>query len=227
MIKNVLEVSQTSDEPIKELLDIAKEAIKNKDKNTLYDVDLCLSDKFIEYIRSGTLENLKTFLYTTLLFTETDNAETLENSEEFKDYFYRWEHFISLCDIASKNYDPKLVERTVKGSKHGLKLLQLLYKSDGKRPAELEKELDIKSSQLSRLINDFEYHNLIFREKFKENKTTIVHLSYIGKTFIEDLNNKKEPAKIEKLLVKPKNEMQKTFGFIPSSFNNPKKLYSY
>ncbi len=65
--------------------------------------------------------------------TELDNMHDfvinqLMESEDGKRYFYRWHHFLDLCQLAVENYDPALMKRFVGSRKYGKELMTLLYK---------------------------------------------------------------------------------------------------
>lgn len=74
---DIFQTALTSAKPVEALLDIAATSIQNKEFDSLHDVDVMLIDRFIEFIRSGTHDDLHAFLYSILSFTDSNAADAL------------------------------------------------------------------------------------------------------------------------------------------------------
>lgn len=174
-----------SKEPVKELMEIAARLIANNDFEALHDIDVMLSESYLNYIRGGSIEDLKNFQKHILPFIDSDTGDGLRDSKEGNRYYHRWDHFQDLCEMAVENYDHALVRRFVESRKQGKDLLYLLHENrDGIRHNELARQLGIKRSQLSRLLNTFQEQDLITRERSANH--TIIRLGLRGITYVLD-----------------------------------------
>lgn len=187
-----------SKEPVKKLLEIAVQLIENDDLDALHDIDVMLSDRYLHYLRNGSVQDLKRFQASILPFIDSDTGDRLRDSKEGARYYYRWDHYQDLCEMAVENYDPSLVRRLVESRKQGKALLYLLHKNrEGIRHNELARKLDVKRSQLARLLNAFQEQELIARERM-DNQTT-VRLGLRGSTYVlEQLQLEKDSQDVYK-----------------------------
>ncbi|MGR3218364.1 MAG: hypothetical protein ACUZ8H_00920 [Candidatus Anammoxibacter sp.] len=190
---NIFQIALTDIRPVKALMGIAATSINsasnvnNKELTNLHDIDVMLMDKFIEYVRKGTNADLKSFLDDMLSFIDSNTGDKLKDSPEGKRYFFRWEHFHDLCNIAVGNFDVQAIERFIASRKHAAKLMEILNNErEGVRANELAKKLDnMKNPQLSRLLNEAEDEELVIRERLNK-KCTVVKLSPAGIAYMEE-----------------------------------------
>ena len=185
--KNAFDTILTSPEPVKAILDMATTAIQNNNLDVLHDVDVMLMDRFIEFVRNGTHDDLNSFLHKILSFIDSSEAGELKKLDEGQMYFHRWEHFHGMCNMAIENYDPRTVERFVMSRKHGAELLRILgeQEDDGVRSKELAGRLGVEPSYLARLLKEFEAIGLVTRDKHNS-KLTMVKLDYLGRTYLAE-----------------------------------------
>jgi hypothetical protein len=188
----IFETALSSKEPIKKLFEMAADFFQKGDMKNLWDIDVMLTDRFIEYLRTGTFDELNEFKYALLAFIDTQLGDQLKESEEGKRYYYRWAHFHDLCETAVENYDPQLTKRFIESRKHGKELMTLLYKykKEGLRHNELAQQLGISPPHLSKLLREFIEHELITRER--QNKFSIIRLSIIGNAYMKENESKYE-----------------------------------
>lgn len=184
----------TAKDPFKELLKMAADFVRKGDINSLYNIDVMLNDRFVEYLRNGNIDDLETFQMDVLYFTDGETGTQLKESEEGEKYFYRWHHFLDLFQLAIGNYDPALIKRFVESRKYGKEMLTLLYdRPDGIRHNELSKKLDISPQYLSKLLREFQAHDLVSRER--KNKVSMITLGLIGRAYMKE--NQDHPAREE------------------------------
>lgn len=185
--KNAFDAIISSPEPVKAILDIATTAIQNKNLDVIHDMDTMLMDRFIEFVRNGTHDDLNSFLHKILSFVDSSAAGELKKLDEGQMYFHRWEHFHGMCNMAIDNYDPRTVERFVMSRIHGAELLRILgeQEEDGIRSKELAGRLGVKPSYLARLLKEFETIGLVTRDKHNS-KLTMVKLNYLGRTYLAE-----------------------------------------
>lgn len=181
----VFETAFAAKEPFKQLFKMAADFVGKGEISGLYNIDVMLSDRFVEYLRNGTIDDLETFQNDVLAFTDSKTGDQLMGSEDGKRYFYRWHHFLDLCQLAVENYDPALMKRFVESRKYGTELMSLLYKApDGIRHVELADKLGISPQYLSKLLREFQEHDLIGRER--RNKVSIITLGLIGRAYMKE-----------------------------------------
>ncbi len=185
--KNAFDTIVTSREPVKAILDMATTAIQKKDLDVIHDVDVMLMDRFIEFVRNGTHDDLNSFLHKILSFVDSSEAGELKKLDDGQMYFHRWEHFHGMCNMAIENYDPRTVERFVMSRKHGAELLRILGEQEeaGVRSKELAGRLGVEPSYLARLLKEFEAIGLVTRDKHNS-KLTMVKLDYLGRTYLAE-----------------------------------------
>jgi len=201
----IFETALSSKEPIKKLFEMAADSFQKGDMKNLWDIDVMLSDRFIEYLRTGTFDELNEFKYALLAFIDTQLGDQLKESEEGKRYYYRWAHFHDLCEMAIENYDPQLTKRFIQSRKHGKELMTLLYKykKEGLRHNELAQQLGISPPHLSKLLREFIEHELITRER--QNKFSIIRLSIIGNAYMKENQSEYEMDQDVGTLYHPKD----------------------
>jgi transcriptional regulator with XRE-family HTH domain len=181
----VFETALTAKDPFKELLKMAVDFIKEGDIRSLRNIDVMLISSFIEYLRNGTIDDLEAFIYDVLAFTDSEIGDQLKEDKEGKRYFYRWEHFHDLCDTAIENYDPELMKRFVESRKHGKELMAILFRyKDGIRHNELSKKLGISPQYLSKLLREFQEHDLVTRDS--KDKVSIIRLGITGREYMKE-----------------------------------------
>ena len=181
----VFETAFAAKKPFKELFNMAAGFVGKGEIDGLYNIDVMLSDRFVEYLRNGTIDDLETFQNDVLAFTDSKAGDRLMESEDGKRYFYRWHHFLDLCQLAVENYDPALMKRFVESRKYGNELMTLLYEApDGIRHVELSDKLGISPQYLSKLLREFQEHDLITRER--KNKVSIIMLGLNGKAYMKE-----------------------------------------
>ena len=78
----IFQKALSSREPIKELLNMAKDFIRKGEMESLSDIDMMLIDRFIEYLRKGTIDDLNEFQEAVLSFTDSKVADRLKQDEE-------------------------------------------------------------------------------------------------------------------------------------------------
>ena len=182
---DIFEAALGSEEPIKELFEIAARLIQDGEIGNLSDIDVMLIERFIEYLRGGSSDELDAFQAAVLSFTDSEIGDRLKANKEGQKYYYRWQHFHDLCGMAVENYDPKLAKRFVESRKHGKGLLTLLYQNrEGIRHNELSKRLGVSPQYLSKLLREFQEHDLITRER--KNKVSIIRLGAAGRAYISE-----------------------------------------
>jgi DNA-binding MarR family transcriptional regulator len=181
----ILETALMAKDPFKTLFKMAADFITKGNLNELYNIDVMLIDRFIEYLRNGTIDDLKAFIYDVLAFTYSKTGDQLKESEEGKRYFYRWEHYHDLCDAAIEGYDPQLIKRLIESRKHGEELMTLLFRNkDGIRHNELSKKLGISPQYLSKLLKEFQEHDLVTRDS--KDKVSIIRLGITGREYMKE-----------------------------------------
>lgn len=202
-----IETALAARNPFKELLKMAADFIRKGEIDKLYNIDVMLTDRFIEYLRNGTFDDLDTFLYDVLSFTDSSIGDRLKENPEGKRYFYRWEHFHDLCDAAIEGYDPQLIKRLIEARKLGKELMNLLYlNEDGIRHNELSQKLGISPQYLSKLLKEFQEHDLITRER--NNKVSIIKLSLTGRAYMKENENHLSRQKDEHAAIKTNDYIQ-------------------
>jgi DNA-binding MarR family transcriptional regulator len=181
----IFETALTAKDPFKELLKMAKDFIEKGNFDDLRNIDVMLTSSFIEYLRNGNIDDLEAFIYDVLAFTDTQLGDQLKESQEGKRYFYRWEHFHDLCDTAIENYDPELMKRFIQSRKYGKDLMAILsqYK-DGIRHNELSNKLGISPQYLSKLLKEFQEHDLVTRDS--KDKVSIIRLGITGREYMKE-----------------------------------------
>jgi len=181
----ILETALMAKDPFKILLKMAEDFFKRGNFDELYNIDVMLTDRFIEYLRNGTIDDLEAFIYDVLAFTDSEIGDQLKESEEGRSYFYRWEHFHDLCDAAIEGYDPKLIKRLIESRKHGEELMAILFENkDGIRHNELSKKLGISPQYLSKLLREFQEHDLVTRDS--KDKVSIIRLGITGREYMKE-----------------------------------------
>lgn len=183
----IFEAALNSREPVKELLDMAADYIRKDEMENLNDIDVMLIDRFIEILRQGTGDDLNDFQAAILSFTDNEMGKQLKLSEAGKRFFYRWDHFHDLCDAGIENYDPQQTKRFIESKKRGKELMQLLSQNqDGIRHNDLSSKLGISPQNLSKLIREFQEHQLISRER--NNKVSIIKPGITGRAYLRNLH---------------------------------------
>jgi DNA-binding MarR family transcriptional regulator len=181
----IFETALTARDPFKELLKMAVDFIKKGNFDDLYNIDVMLTSSFIEYLRNGNIDDLEAFIYDVLAFTDTQLGDQLKESQEGKRYFYRWEHFHDLCDTAIENYDPELMKRFIQSRKYGKDLMAILFQyKDGIRHIELSNKLGISPQYLSKLLREFQEHDLVTRDS--KDKVSIIRLGITGREYMKE-----------------------------------------
>jgi DNA-binding MarR family transcriptional regulator len=181
----ILETALMAKDPFKILLKMAEDFIKIGNFDELYNIDVMLTDRFIEYLRNGTIDDLEAFIYDVLAFTDSEIGDQLKEIEDGKSYFYRWEHFHDLCDAAIEGYDPKLIKRLIESRKHGEELMAILFQyKDGIRHNELSLKLGISPQYLSKLLREFQEHDLVTRDS--KDKVSIIRLGITGREYMKE-----------------------------------------
>lgn len=182
---NIFQEAILSEKPAEMLFDKAKKCLENDDLENLHDIDVMLNDRFIALVRSGTREDLESFLYAALFFVESDEAKKMMAFEEGRRLFYRWGHFHDLSDIAVGKYDSGFVSRFVTSRKNGPDMMKLLYENEeGIRAKDLADRLGISQQNFAKLARQFENEGVIERQR--SGKVTMVKLSSIGRFFMEE-----------------------------------------
>jgi Mn-dependent DtxR family transcriptional regulator len=212
----IFETALTARDPFKELLKMAEDFIKRGNFDELYNIDVMLTSSFIEYLRNGTIDDLEAFIYDVLAFTDTQLGDQLKESQEGKRYFYRWEHFHDLCDTAIENYDPELMKRFVESRKYGKDLMAILFRNkDGIRHNELSKKLGISPQYLSKLLREFQEHDLVTRDS--KDKVSIIRLGITGREYMkenqqvdDDSENYRISASTAGIIAQKKEEYEST-----------------
>jgi CTP-dependent riboflavin kinase len=215
----ILEVSLSSSRPVKDLLDMAKTFIKKTDTEGLYDIDTVLTGLLVDYIRKGTRDQFENLMDDLKAFLDSKKGDLLKLLLEGERYYHRWEYLVDFSRIALENYDPDLISRFIDSRKHGSRMLTLVNESPrGIRPKELAKGLEISDQQLAKLLREFEAQDLVVREK--ENKATLVHLGFLGRVYISEIMEKRDPERVEP--VKPAQPYPFPFGDVPAAdlYNN-------
>jgi DNA-binding MarR family transcriptional regulator len=183
-----LETALTAKYPIKELFKMAADFTRKNEIDGLVNIDVMLSDRFIEYLRNGTINDLDAFQSNVLSFTDSEIGDRLKENQEGKKYFHRWYHFLDLCQMAVENYDPELTKRFIESRKYGKELMNLLDQNpNGIRHIELSKKLEISPQYLSKLLREFQEHNLISRVRKK--KVSIIKLGLTGRAYMRENEN--------------------------------------
>ncbi|MCU0287549.1 MAG: hypothetical protein MUF15_14285 [Acidobacteria bacterium] len=189
----IFEAALNSDEPIKELLNMAKIYIQKNEIENLNDIDVMLIDRFIEFLRHGTADDLNEFQAAILSFIDSEIGQQLKPDENGNRFFHRWDHFHDLCDAAIENYDPQQTKRFVESKKRGQELMQLLFENPhGIRHNELSSKLGISPQYLSKLIREFEEFHLIAKER--NNKVSIIKPGLTGRAYLKDIHPAKADA---------------------------------
>jgi CRP-like cAMP-binding protein len=183
----IFEAALTSREPVKELLKMAADYIRKDEMENLNDIDVMLIDRFIEFLRQGTGDDLNDFQAAILSFTDNEMGQQLKLNEAGKRFFHRWDHFHDLCDAAIENYDPQQTKRFIESKKRGKELMQLLFENpEGIRHNELSSKLGISPQNLSKLIREFQEHQLISKER--NNKVSIIKPGITGRAYLRDIH---------------------------------------
>ena len=214
----ILEITLSSKRPVKDLIEMASQFMESRDMDGLYDIDVALTGLLIDYIRKGTRDLFEAFTDDMLVFLDSNSGDRLKSFGEGERYFYRWEHLVDFSRIAFEHYDPGMTTRFIASRKHGNPLLQIVYESaDGIRATELAKKLDISSQQLSKLLREFEEHNLVIREKGR--KITLVHLDFMGRVYISEKEESQASGIMESVEIKPLHRKQWAANPFPDDYH--------
>jgi DNA-binding MarR family transcriptional regulator len=224
----IFETALNKKESIKKLFKMAADFIQKGEIHHLNDIDAMLTDRFIEYLRSGTFDELTDFQYSVLSFIDSRIGDQLQESSEGQYYYHRWNHFHDLCETAVENYDPQLTKRFIESKKHGKELMELLYQNkEGLRHNQLAQQLNISPQNLSKLLREFAQHELIIRER--KNKLSIITLSITGKAYIKEKKPetlKKPPYDTPHYPLPAKIASRKRdYMTIPSEFSRPLEYF--
>jgi hypothetical protein len=180
------EAALSSDNPARELMEMAKTCTEKRDIDGLFDIDVTLTGMLVDYIRKGTEELLDAFIDDITAFLGGKTGDMLRTFAEGERYFYRWEQLLDLSGNAIENYDPDMTARFIASRKHGNQLLRILHEnSDGVRLKDLAGMLALSNPYLVKLLYEFEEHDLVKCEKGK--KMTIVHLGFMGRVHMSNL----------------------------------------
>ena len=196
MSATIFEAALTAGRPVKALMDIAEQSINQGARdNNFHNIDAMLTGMAVGYIRKGTPDQIDAFADDMLAFLDSNLGDTLKSSNEGKQYYYRWEHFVDLCSAAVDNYDPQSVARFIASRKHGQRLMQVLFENiAGLRSKDLAQLLGISSQHLAKLLREFEDRDLVVRER--EKKFTIVRLDFLGRAYMSDEESEMEPTTV-------------------------------
>jgi transcriptional regulator with XRE-family HTH domain len=194
----ILETALMAKDPFKILFKMAADFITKGNFDELYNIDVMLTDRFIEYLRNGTIDDLEAFIYDVLAFTDSQIGDQLKESKEGKSYFYRWEHFHDLCDAAIEGYDPQLIKRLIESRKHGEELMAILFRDKfGIRHNELSNKLGISPQYLSKLLREFQEHDLVTRDS--KDKVSIIRLGITGREYMKESGKHLSYEEIEQI----------------------------
>jgi hypothetical protein len=181
----VFETSLTSIDPIKDLLGEAKKCMNKGNIAGLYEIDVMLSDKYIQYLRVGTKDDLTNFVNHLLAFLDSEVGDKLKFSEEGKKYYYRWDHFHDLCNIAIENYDYSFTARFIASRKQGDQLMSLLLKhSEGIGHNKLAIKLNVSREFLLDMVREFQEHGLVISER--KNQIFKIRLGLVGRIYMSE-----------------------------------------
>jgi len=196
MSATIFEAALTAGRPVKALMDIAEQSInRGAWDNNLHNIDAMLTGTAVDYIRKGTPDQINAFADDMLAFLDSNIGDKLKSSDEGRQYYYRWEHYIDLCSTAVDNYDPQSMTRFIASRKHGIGLMQVLFENmEGVRSKDLAQLLGISSQHLAKLLREFEDHDLVVRER--EKKFTIVRLDFLGRAYMSDEEAVVEPTTV-------------------------------
>lgn len=215
-----LETALTAKDPIKALMDMAKEFLSQGRMENLHEIDIVLGGRFIDYVRRGTKDDLESLAHNLLAFIEGKNGDRLQSLDDGRTYYERWEHLCDLAEFALENYDPEFITRFIASRKRGEELMKVLYHSrDGVRANDLAKRLGISPPNLAKLLREFEKENLIIRER--EGKTTLVRLDFPGRAFLAGKESPLEKPEKEPLEDRFKNSIGGLIGFPPKELLSP------
>ena len=217
----IFDTALTAIRPIKALMDTAEQSINQGTRdNNLHNIDVMLTGIAVDYIRKGTPDQIDAFADDILAFLDSNIGDKLKSSDEGRQYYYRWEHYIDLCSVAVDNYDPQSMARFIASRKHGQKLMQVLFENiEGMRSKDLAQLLGISSQYLAKLLREFEDRNLVVRER--EKRFTLVRLDFLGRAYISDEESEMEPT-----LVSKEDDMDAEMKLIIGGFTgkDPKSL---
>lgn len=176
-------------------MEIAKQSVNQGEQDNLHNIDTMLTGVIVGYIRRGTSDHLDRLADDMLAFLDSNLGDTLKSSNEGKQYYYRWEHFVDLCSAAVDNYDPQSMARFIASRKHGQRLMQVLFENiAGLRSKDLAQLLGISSQHLAKLLREFEDRDLVVRERGK--KFTLVRLDFLGRAYMSDEKLEIEPTTV-------------------------------
>lgn len=216
----IFEAALTTGRPVKVLMEIAKQSVNQGEQDNLHNIDAMLTGVFVNYIRRGTSDHLNRFADDMLAFLDCDIGDKLKSSDEGRQYYYRWEHYIDLCSTAVDNYDPQSMTRFIASRKHGQRLMQVLFENiEGIRSKDLAQLLGISSQHLAKLLREFEDRDLVVRDR--EKKFTLVRLDFLGRAYMSD-----EEAEVEPTTVFKENDMDAEMKLIIGGLTgkDPKSL---
>lgn len=195
MSTTIFEVALTAERPVNVLMEIAKQSVNQGEQDNLHNIDAMLTGLIVDYIRRGTSDHLDRFADDMLAFLDSNIGDKLKSSDEGRQYYYRWEHFVDLCSAAVDNYDPQSEARFIASRKHGQRLMQVLFENiEGVRSKDLAQLLGISSQYLAKLLREFEDRNLVVRDR--EKKFTLVRLDFLGRAYMSDEETEMEPITV-------------------------------
>jgi hypothetical protein len=174
----------TEERPVHALLDLIN-SFSEHDLKTIWNVDVMLSGRFIDFVRNGTKDDFDLFIHALLSFLHGDKGDLLRKMHDGERYYYRWEHFQDLCDAALEDYDSSFTERFVASRKQGNRLMEILFSAkEGLRHKELAAVANISPQYLSKLLRDFKEQRLITVKR--DGKASLVRLSFLGEAFMHE-----------------------------------------
>ncbi len=190
----IFDTALGSKDPIKALLDIARDFVKEGNIERIHDVDVMLHERCLEYLRKGTKEDIDSFISCLNAFVDSEDGESLSALSKEKNYTERWDHLSELCYMVVENSDPELVYRLVEGRKNGGNLVDLLQKEGLMRFKDLAERLRISNQNLAKLVREFEREDIV--ERVRDRKSTFVQLGFMGRVYVAEHGSQEQNSAI-------------------------------
>ena len=185
-----------SAEPVAALMSKAGNFATEENLDMLHNVDGLLAGILIKALRRGDRTNMDDLAEHVVDFLESPSAAALKKTEEGRTLCNRWEYLFDLVGLALDNYDPMRAGDLIHARTQGPALFAALYRKPvGWRAGELASELGISAQNLAKLLRFYEQNELI--ERSRHSKATIVRLSLLGQTHMDEQAPKKEVDPID------------------------------
>lgn len=181
-----------------ELIEAARQGLKDSDVEALRQLDAAFHHFFLNEARRGNEQSKTSFIMGILGVLHLSEARAIEPASEVQQFLCRWSHLDGLMDVLRR--EGGLVERAarfISSRKHADQLLETVARAGirGIAAGELASELEISQQYLSKLLREMQSRDII--ERHSEGGRVYVCLGLVGEIIVEEreqAEREREPA---------------------------------